>query len=157
MYWVILLRCWLLWVLHWRLLSAVHLVQRKGGFGRCGNINWAKRTKCNICSTSWPAFNEGGARYITISLWLLWKGQVGSNFSQTLIWMPQWMQVSGNHIEGSKKSISLFCPASQTQREISILVLGVSSCHLSGASRMPICPIECKIHEDILRLLLLHL
>jgi hypothetical protein len=44
------------------------LVQRKGGFGRCGNINWAKLTKCNICNTSWPGLNEGGARYITISL-----------------------------------------------------------------------------------------
>lgn len=28
----------------------------------CGNINWAKRTKCNICNTAKPGFNEGGAR-----------------------------------------------------------------------------------------------
>ncbi|KAG0574112.1 hypothetical protein KC19_VG235300 [Ceratodon purpureus] len=29
---------------------------------RCGNINWAKRTKCNICNTTKPGYNEGGAR-----------------------------------------------------------------------------------------------
>ncbi|GBG58823.1 hypothetical protein CBR_g224 [Chara braunii] len=28
----------------------------------CGNINWAKRTKCNICNTTKPGFNEGGSR-----------------------------------------------------------------------------------------------
>eukprot|EP00249_Psilotum_nudum_P017548 c26383_g1_i1 orf=423-1823(-) len=28
----------------------------------CGNINWAKRTKCNICNTTKPGHNEGGAR-----------------------------------------------------------------------------------------------
>lgn len=32
--------------------------------GRCGNINWAKRTKCNICNTTKPGHNEGGARYV---------------------------------------------------------------------------------------------
>ncbi|ONI32025.1 hypothetical protein PRUPE_1G345000 [Prunus persica] len=26
----------------------------------CGNINWAKRTKCNICNTNRPGHNEGG-------------------------------------------------------------------------------------------------
>ncbi|XP_050275844.1 transcription initiation factor TFIID subunit 15 isoform X3 [Quercus robur] len=26
----------------------------------CGNINWAKRTKCNICNTNKPGHNEGG-------------------------------------------------------------------------------------------------
>jgi hypothetical protein len=40
----------------------VHLGQQKAGFGRCGNINWAKRTKCNICNTARPGLNEGGAR-----------------------------------------------------------------------------------------------
>ncbi|CAM6086054.1 unnamed protein product [Calypogeia fissa] len=28
----------------------------------CGNINWAKRTKCNICNTTKPGHNEGGVR-----------------------------------------------------------------------------------------------
>ncbi|XP_018682439.2 transcription initiation factor TFIID subunit 15 isoform X2 [Musa acuminata AAA Group] len=28
----------------------------------CGNINWAKRTKCNICNTNKPGHNEGGVR-----------------------------------------------------------------------------------------------
>ncbi|KAF3338259.1 transcription initiation factor TFIID subunit 15-like isoform X1 [Carex littledalei] len=28
----------------------------------CANINWAKRTKCNICNTNKPGHNEGGAR-----------------------------------------------------------------------------------------------
>ncbi|GAB4842828.1 TATA-binding protein-associated factor 2N [Ancistrocladus abbreviatus] len=28
----------------------------------CGNINWAKRTKCNICNTNKPGHNEGGLR-----------------------------------------------------------------------------------------------
>lgn len=28
----------------------------------CGNINWAKRTKCNICNTNRPGHNEGGVR-----------------------------------------------------------------------------------------------
>lgn len=28
----------------------------------CGNVNWAKRTKCNICNTTKPGYNEGGAR-----------------------------------------------------------------------------------------------
>ena len=32
-------------------------------FVRCGNINWAKRTKCNICNTNKPGHNEGGVRY----------------------------------------------------------------------------------------------
>ncbi|KAF9591618.1 hypothetical protein IFM89_004847, partial [Coptis chinensis] len=29
---------------------------------RCGNINWAKRLKCNICNTNKPGHNEGGVR-----------------------------------------------------------------------------------------------
>uniref|UniRef100_A0A7N1A5S8 Uncharacterized protein n=3 Tax=Pentapetalae TaxID=1437201 RepID=A0A7N1A5S8_KALFE len=29
----------------------------------CGNINWAKRMKCNICNTNKPGHNEGGVRY----------------------------------------------------------------------------------------------
>ncbi|KAM7265256.1 hypothetical protein ACFE04_002939 [Oxalis oulophora] len=28
----------------------------------CGNINWAKRGKCNICNTNKPGTNEGGVR-----------------------------------------------------------------------------------------------
>ncbi|XP_044947245.1 transcription initiation factor TFIID subunit 15 isoform X2 [Hordeum vulgare subsp. vulgare] len=28
----------------------------------CGNVNWAKRTKCNVCNTSRPGHNEGGVR-----------------------------------------------------------------------------------------------
>ncbi|GKV39264.1 hypothetical protein SLEP1_g47068 [Rubroshorea leprosula] len=28
----------------------------------CGNINWGKRTKCNICNTNKPGHNEGGVR-----------------------------------------------------------------------------------------------
>ncbi|CAI5518671.1 unnamed protein product [Closterium sp. Naga37s-1] len=28
----------------------------------CGNMNWAKRAKCNICNTSRPGTSEGGAR-----------------------------------------------------------------------------------------------
>lgn len=28
----------------------------------CANINWAKRTKCNICNTNKPGHNEGGVR-----------------------------------------------------------------------------------------------
>ncbi|TYH58919.1 hypothetical protein ES332_D08G188700v1 [Gossypium tomentosum] len=29
----------------------------------CGNINWAKRMKCNICNTNKPGHNESGVRY----------------------------------------------------------------------------------------------
>ncbi|PPD90756.1 hypothetical protein GOBAR_DD12301 [Gossypium barbadense] len=29
---------------------------------RCGNINWAKHMKCNICNTNKPGHNEGGVR-----------------------------------------------------------------------------------------------
>jgi coenzyme F420-reducing hydrogenase alpha subunit len=28
----------------------------------CGNVNWAKRLKCNICNTNKPGQNEGGVR-----------------------------------------------------------------------------------------------
>ncbi|KAK3010842.1 hypothetical protein RJ639_011521, partial [Escallonia herrerae] len=28
----------------------------------CGNINWAKRLKCNICNTNKPGISEGGVR-----------------------------------------------------------------------------------------------
>ncbi|KAL3581798.1 hypothetical protein D5086_016130 [Populus alba] len=28
----------------------------------CGNINWAKRLKCNVCNTNKPGHNEGGVR-----------------------------------------------------------------------------------------------
>eukprot|EP00252_Welwitschia_mirabilis_P027144 TRINITY_DN9215_c0_g1_i2.p1 TRINITY_DN9215_c0_g1~~TRINITY_DN9215_c0_g1_i2.p1 ORF type:complete len:457 (-),score=129.99 TRINITY_DN9215_c0_g1_i2:123-1493(-) len=28
----------------------------------CGNINWAKRTKCNVCNTNKPGHSEGGVR-----------------------------------------------------------------------------------------------
>ncbi|GAB2275230.1 TATA-binding protein-associated factor 2N [Dionaea muscipula] len=28
----------------------------------CGNINWAKRTKCNICNTNKPGVSDGGVR-----------------------------------------------------------------------------------------------
>ncbi|MBA0880294.1 hypothetical protein Goshw_008998, partial [Gossypium schwendimanii] len=31
--------------------------------GVCGNINWAKRMKCNICNTNKPDHNEGDVRY----------------------------------------------------------------------------------------------
>ncbi|WZZ28847.1 hypothetical protein YC2023_012248 [Brassica napus] len=29
----------------------------------CGNVNWAKRLKCNICNTNKPGQNECGVRY----------------------------------------------------------------------------------------------
>ncbi|KAG6765576.1 hypothetical protein POTOM_029624 [Populus tomentosa] len=29
-------------------------------FSWCGNINWAKRLKCNVCNTNKPGHNEGG-------------------------------------------------------------------------------------------------
>lgn len=52
-------------------LFSSHLLEnRSDGFvihslllARCGNINWAKRTKCNICNTTKPGHNEGGVRY----------------------------------------------------------------------------------------------
>ncbi|XP_022576234.1 transcription initiation factor TFIID subunit 15-like isoform X2 [Brassica napus] len=28
----------------------------------CGNVNWAKRLKCNVCNTNKPGQNEGGVR-----------------------------------------------------------------------------------------------
>lgn len=33
-----------------------------GYYFRCGNINWAKRMKCNVCNTNKPGHNEGGVR-----------------------------------------------------------------------------------------------
>lgn len=39
---------------------------------RCGNINWAKRTKCNICNTNKPGHNEGGVRY-KVNNFFFWK------------------------------------------------------------------------------------
>ncbi|WZZ43162.1 hypothetical protein YC2023_039421 [Brassica napus] len=29
----------------------------------CGNVNWAKRLKCNVCNTNKPGQNECGVRY----------------------------------------------------------------------------------------------
>lgn len=37
---------------------------------RCGNINWAKRTKCNICNTNKPGTSEGGVRYGLMVIWI---------------------------------------------------------------------------------------
>ncbi|KAG4403463.1 hypothetical protein GLYMA_01G117401v4 [Glycine max] len=37
----------------------------------CGNINWAKRTKCNICNTNKPGHNEGGVRHVAVVSLLL--------------------------------------------------------------------------------------
>ncbi|CAN6890272.1 unnamed protein product, partial [Brassica oleracea] len=34
-------------------LSFIHL---------CGNVNWAKRLKCNVCNTNKPGQNECGVR-----------------------------------------------------------------------------------------------
>ncbi|KAG5088813.1 hypothetical protein JHK86_001425 [Glycine max] len=61
--------------------------QESGGIGRpaggglfgpndwpcpmCGNINWAKRTKCNICNTNKPGHNEGGVRHVAVVSLLL--------------------------------------------------------------------------------------
>ncbi|CAN6997811.1 unnamed protein product, partial [Brassica oleracea var. botrytis] len=28
----------------------------------CGNVNWAKRLKCNVCNTNKPGQNECGVR-----------------------------------------------------------------------------------------------
>ena len=35
---------------------------------RCGNVNWAKRLKCNVCNTNKPGQNEGGVRYVSMSM-----------------------------------------------------------------------------------------
>ncbi|KAF9607579.1 hypothetical protein IFM89_036941 [Coptis chinensis] len=40
----------------------LHLVLITLNCFRCGNINWAKRLKCNICNTNNPGHNEGGVR-----------------------------------------------------------------------------------------------
>ncbi|KAL3646320.1 hypothetical protein CASFOL_011500 [Castilleja foliolosa] len=32
----------------------------------CGNINWAKRLKCNICNTNKPGTSEGGVRVLSM-------------------------------------------------------------------------------------------
>ncbi|KAG6433875.1 hypothetical protein SASPL_105494 [Salvia splendens] len=45
------------------LAPSIEFVGSYGLFRKlCGNINWAKRTKCNICNTNKPGTNEGGVR-----------------------------------------------------------------------------------------------
>ncbi|KAI8538517.1 hypothetical protein RHMOL_Rhmol09G0109600 [Rhododendron molle] len=49
-------------ILGWLALIRLTLTAPLDGEKRCGNINWAKRLKCNICNTNKPGTNEGGVR-----------------------------------------------------------------------------------------------
>ncbi|CAG7885291.1 unnamed protein product [Brassica rapa] len=48
-------------------LSFIHL---------CGNVNWAKRLKCNVCNTNKPGQNECGVSSLRVSLFIFKHGLV---------------------------------------------------------------------------------
>jgi hypothetical protein len=57
-------------------------------------VNWAKRTKCNVCNTSKPGHNEGGVRYTLNIHHLICHAEIIFNEHRRISGLAIWSRIS---------------------------------------------------------------